>query len=354
MISPFISWCMAQGINTPLKLCGETSSYRYMTYDDPNFSILSSPTISKTILKVPLNACIIATTPEKLSKRLASEKELGDKSFFAPYISVLPTLDDKSTSNNKDDGCTLNSMPRFWDEDRLDLVSNGDGCQLERKLIEDERKNLDPWAYACVSSRANYVLGHGYAMTPILDMINHDSSIDTSAKIVPTDDYGDEIHLSIQQQFSIGDEVFISYGELTNLETLCNYGFVSDTNIHNEESIDVLMMRKPPVKVTVSDIDGSIDEGALGTLRSYLATPSEIENAKSFQFTSPISDSNEEEVYSLIASFADAAMYNANEGAEHAREKKDDLVEHYLKNRATTLKKGLECIKKKFPSLLEF
>lgn len=351
MKSPFISWCTAQGIITPLKLCGESSPYRYMEFDAPDFSITSSPTITDNILQVPLNACIIAETPEKLSQKLANERDLGEDSFYAPYINVLPSL---KMLDDDDDG-PLTSMPRFWSRERIDLVSNADGGQIERKLKEDERKDLDPWAYACVTSRANYVQGHGFAMTPILDMINHDASVSTSAKIVKGDDgsnsqIDDVLHLSIQSKFSIGDEVFISYGDLTNLETLCNYGFVSNTNTCNKESIDVLMMRKAPVKVTISDSDGSIDIGSLATLRSYLATPSEIENANNAYFTSPISDSNEEEVYSLIASFIDESIADAIEGVENVKGK-DDLVERYLQKRAETLKRGLENVKKKFPFL---
>ncbi len=311
-----------------------------MVNESPDFSITSSPTISGNILNVPLSACIIADTPELLSQKLATERDLGSESHFAPYIDVLPSLELDSP---------LNSMPRFWDSTKIELVSAADGGQMERKLKEDERNDLDPWAWACVSSRANYVMGHGFAMTPCLDMFNHDSSVSTSAKIVN----GNELHLSVNEKFSIGDEVFISYGDLTNLETLCNYGFVSRENKCNLESIDILMMRRPPVKVTISGVDGSIDQGSLATLRSYLATPAELEDAgNNSLFTTPISDSNEEEVYSLIASFIDEAMTDANEGAEKVRGE-DELIETYLQKRADTLKKGLAYVKKKFP-LLEY
>eukprot|EP00551_Chaetoceros_affinis_P013454 CAMPEP_0203686884 /NCGR_PEP_ID=MMETSP0090-20130426/49294_1 /ASSEMBLY_ACC=CAM_ASM_001088 /TAXON_ID=426623 /ORGANISM="Chaetoceros affinis, Strain CCMP159" /LENGTH=314 /DNA_ID=CAMNT_0050556129 /DNA_START=92 /DNA_END=1036 /DNA_ORIENTATION=- len=314
-----------------------------MTYDDPVFSITSSPTINGNILQCPLSACIIADTPENLSHKLAKERDLGCDSYYAPYIDVLPPLESK-------DGRyigPLSSMPRFWNTERIEFVSAADGGQMERKLNEDERKDLDPWAWACVSSRANYVLGHGFAMTPILDMINHDSSVSTSAKIID-----DNLHLSIDDKFSIGDEIFISYGDLTNLETLCNYGFVSNDNKCNFESIDIFMMRKPPCKVTISGMDGSIDQGSLATLRSYLATPTELENASNSFFMTPISDSNEEEVYCLIASFLDEAITDASEGADKIQGE-DDLVETYLRKRAETLQKALQNIKKKFP-LLEY
>lgn len=369
MISPFISWCTSQGIISPLTLCGENSSYRYMSYEggagsnNNNFSITSSPTITGTILQVPLKACIIANSPEKLSEKLLQERNLGQESFYAPYIDILPQLYDTDDNNKSQQ---LQSLPRFWDEDKIELISNYDCGQLERRLQQDKRDEtfIDPWAFGCVSSRANYVLGHGYAMTPMLDMINHDNSVSTSAKIISAaavvgDDngMGPILELSIKETYSLGDEVFISYGDLTNLDTLCNYGFVSasknsNENKCNKEMFDVLLMRKPPIQVTISSLDGSIDEVSIATLRSYLASPTELERATTDYnyFNNPISETNEDEVYSLIVSFLDEAIYNVNEGVEKFQGK-DELIERYLQHRGDTLKKGLMEIKKKFPNL---
>jgi len=245
------------------------------------------------------------------------------------------------------------------------MVTEADGGQVERKVKEDARDDLDPWAHACVASRANYVHGHGYAMTPILDMINHDGGCVTRAGIVE-----DELFLSVDKVYKEGDEVFISYGDITNLETLCNYGFVVSLDegeggmdngssggvdaktTFNEEIIDVSVIRRPPVKVIVSDVDGSFDTDALATLRSYLISPQELEGIKSTtSYANPISDVSEEDVYCLIMSFIDEAMEDANKGVERARESGDGLVERYLWARAKTLEKGLVFVKAKFPSL---
>ena len=193
-------------------------------------------------------------------------------------------------------------------------------------------------------------------MTPILDMINHDNSSPTRAVIVE-----DELFLSVDQSFSKGKEVFISYGDLSNLETLANYGFVSEKNTANEEIVDVRMIRKPVVKVTISS-DGSIDSGSLAMIRSYLTTPEEVGRiladgeksgiTMSTIFSKPISASNEEEVYSFIASFLDEAIYNASSGIEKAQEYNDELVGSYLQARKDTLEKGLVRMKDRFPDLL--
>lgn len=225
-------------------------------------------------------------------------------------------------------------------------------------------------AHACVTSRANYVQGHGFAMTPILDMINHDGSCGTRASIVQ-----DELFLSVDQIFSKGDEVFISYGDLTNLETLCNYGFVvpsSSSSVvpaivakkNNEETIDVSIIRRPAVRV-ILDSDGSFDADSLATLRSYLVSPEEMERRRNMDegevtsrptttFIKPISDENEEDVFCLIYSFLIEAVTDANIGVETARSQEDSLVECYLRERVMTLEQGLAFARRKFPSLIDY
>jgi len=321
-----------------------------MEYSDDQSFTTRPEKLNGPILRVPLKACIVADTLEDLTIELKKEKDLGDESFFAPYIQVLPSLESNF----------LQSMPRMWSEDKLEKVTEYDGgliyqkVQMDKKICKD--LNLDPWAYACVTSRANYLSDKGYAMTPILDMINHDSACKTSAQIIDA-----ELFLSVGKEFELNQEVFISYGELTNLETLCDYGFVSETNVCNSEFVDVKMIRQVPVRVTIDDESGgTLDAGSLAMLRSYLTPPEEVEVlleeneglSKNSIFMKPLSDSNEEEVYAFIASFVDEAIYDGANGIAWAKENGDDMVERYLVARVNVLKKGLQYMKKKFPDLL--
>ena len=84
----------------------------------------------------------------EVAERLAHERKRGDASRYAPYIDVLPTLQDDN----------LLALPRFWKGSRLDLVT--DGGQLDARMRRDERNDIDQWALACVDSRANF-LGDG-------------------------------------------------------------------------------------------------------------------------------------------------------------------------------------------------
>ncbi|GFH61143.1 hypothetical protein CTEN210_17619 [Chaetoceros tenuissimus] len=345
-LSSFKDWCIEKGIITPLDLDLKNDDYRFMKYSKDNER---PETIDGPILRVPLKACIVAESPEALAIRLAEEKRVGDESEFAAYINVLP----KITSDS------LQSMPRFWSQDKLEKVSEFDGGYIYQKAMASKQKckemNIDEWALACVNSRANFLLDKGYAMTPVLDMLNHDFSSKTRGSILE-----DELFLSVDKKFEKGDEVFISYGSFSNLETLCEYGFVdSNQNPYNKEFVDVRMIRKEPVRVTI-DNNGALDSGSLALLRSYL-TPESVVMEKLLMddtltqtavFAKPISDEIEEEVFSFIASFVDGAIYEAKEGINWAVDNNDDILKRYLAARVEVLMKGIEFMKNKFPDLI--
>ena len=86
------------------------------------------------LLRVPISACITADTLESLAERLAYERKKEGASRFAPYIDVLPTLDEDAGSPS------LLSLPRFWDTKRLEKVT--DGGQLEARMTNDDRKSI--------------------------------------------------------------------------------------------------------------------------------------------------------------------------------------------------------------------
>ncbi len=225
-------------------------------------------------------------------------------------------------------------------------------------MMNDERKDLDQWALACVDSRANF-LGDGmYAMTPFLDMINHDASVQTRARVEKDKGFagpGDILRLQSGKKYAKGSEVFISYGNLSNLDTLVDYGFVSDNNPFNTETIAVRMMGQQPFMLNVY-ADGSIDAGSKANLRYYLATPDELEIFSSIEkgsglgiLAKPLSDRNELDVQSFIASTIDEALYETKAGA--AETKGDALINTYLSAREKQFELALERIKRKFPGI---
>mmetsp|Transcript_51872 Transcript_51872/g.155677 ORF Transcript_51872/g.155677 Transcript_51872/m.155677 type:complete len:134 (+) Transcript_51872:125-526(+) len=130
MHTKFLAWCTERGISTPLTLLGSPQ--------DPSYRYLAAPADSalapgSTIVRAPLDACLIDDSLEGLAERVAREKSLGTTSEYAPYLDILPELDSPS----------VKAMPRFWAAERLGSVT--DGGQLEARMREDERPRVDPW-----------------------------------------------------------------------------------------------------------------------------------------------------------------------------------------------------------------
>ena len=331
--APFTSWCTSQGIKSPLELKGVGSGYRYLAAKND----ISS---EEALLSVPLDACVIDDTKEGLAERLYHERSLGSESKYDAYIGVLPDLD------------SFASMPRFWSPDRLARVSDFDGGQLEQRVATDAKKELDPWAYACVSSRSNFLNDFRYSLTPLLDMLNHDGTVGTSASI---SDEG-ELCLSVKEKAKAGDEVFISYGALSNIDTLCDYGFISSDNPCNTELMEIQMLGLDPVILPIYS-DGSIDNGAIAMLRESLAASEERDEDRKrggsawLPFRKPLSDRLEYDVFSLVASSLDGCAEKGRLGEDGSREGGDEMAAEYLKGRVGVLEKGISKILERFPDL---
>lgn len=186
--------------------------------------------------------------------------------------------------------------------------------------------------------------------------INHDGSVPTKARVNKDKGFegsGDILCLTSGRSYKLGSEVFISYGDLTNLDTLADYGFVSENNPCNSENISVQMIRRAPMEITVYK-DGSVDSGTKATLRYYLANEEELEIFSSIDkgsglgvLAKPLSERNELDVQSFIASTLDEASYDAKSGASDAEN--DQLISKYLSERANLLEFAKERICSKYP-----
>lgn len=374
---PFLAWCQSKGVTTPLQLVSD-GNYRYMALPqdrDQLFSQSKSPDLLN-VVTAPLEACIVGDDWETLVEKLIFEKSKGTQSDYSPWLDQFPTLED------------FQGMPRFWSSDRLEFVSQYDSGQLQARMdIDRLRFNQvdDPWALAIVDSRSNFLPDNTYAMTPMLDMLNHKSGVKTSARL----DGGNRLLLEVDKnsilQPSVSDgndwgakllgmfgggrgdeskettkggEVFVSYGNFDNMETLCNYGFVEEDNVSNVETFRVRLMGKGPAYLVVEQ-DGKIDtmfnRASLAEFRLALATSEELERLEKNDWDGiePISEKNDIEVFALIAGELEEALYDAKIGANEAgnAEKPDELVASYLRGRQRTLEKGRDALKAKYPQI---
>lgn len=369
----FLAWSQAKGIKTPLDLVGE-GSYRKMVLPSDTTKLMSQSTSKDLVqlVQAPLDACLVGEDFETLVDKLKFEKRLGNDSEYAPWIDQFPTLEEFS------------GMPRFWSQERLDFVSQFDGGQLEARMGQDKlrfNKVDDQWALACVDSRSNFLPDNTYSMTPLLDMLNHDPRVKTSARIDGADrllleatydtifveeensksnNWADQVFGgffgggSNKASFQPGKEVFVSYGDFDNMETLCNYGFVAEDNSVNIDTFRVRVMRKAPAYLVIEK-DGSIDNLfnmiSLTDLRVNLLSEKEFELLNDYDGDGMISERNEIEVWAVIAGELDEAAYGAKMGISQAEDRNDDIVASYLAGRYGTLQKGIDWLKAKYPDL---
>lgn len=292
------------------------------------------------LVRAPIASCIRGDTLEEVADRLLFEKNQGEASNWFPYLNVLPK--------------EFQDMPMFWDDQRLASVVS-DGGQLERmmhSMKSDDSNKIDPWAMACAHSRCNFLPDQSYSLTPLLDMLNHQTTVPTRAKMISNKfDEDDQIlALRTKQQVDKGDEVFISYGELTNVETLCRYGFVEKNNPANAEELSIRMINRLPLSVSVFS-DGSIDVASKASLRQEMANEDESTRIKEDPLMAlrPLSDRNEMDVMSFLASFMLEAVEVAEDGVVLCES--DNLASTYLSERLTLLRRALKRIETKFPGI---
>ena len=356
-LTPFLTWAAARGITTPLELVASRidSPSRFMALPDSKKDEILSEARSSSdqpvdLLRVPLDACIVSDTSHGLAQKLSFEKERGQDSEFADWINILPSLSD------------FHMLPRFWDPDRRYFVKKYDGGQLESRLRFDQVRldqTEDQWALACVDSRCNVLPGSKVCLAPMLDMFNHDSTVTTSARVV---EEASCLLLSISPQSLLASsskamhsqnqgEICISYGDLTNLETLYNYGFVAASNECNVETFYVGLLGQKPLPFVV-DSAGSIDnifnQASFSTLFLNIATTFEVESSSHMP---RISKRDEMEAYAFICGELEEASYQSKCGTKEAEERKDALVATYLSERSITLDAATARLRQKFPEL---
>ena len=192
-----------------------------------------------------------------LALLLIQERAKGDKSFWAPYIKILPTVEEVGQTWT-------------WPQEDLDMLK-GSGVvdaslNLRRKLQADfaqvEAQTIGPngleqsaftweaweWAFSMLFSRAiNLRETEELALVPYADLLNHSpycSSYFFYNKIPLSNDR--EVTLYADRSYAKNDQVLISYGQKANSELILLYGFVVDRNLFDEVDITVSLDTEDP------------------------------------------------------------------------------------------------------------
>jgi len=206
---------------------------------------------------------------EPLMVWLVTESENKD-SFWAPYLNILP----------KD----FSSFPLYWAEADLNELQASSlresvittknflqqtHAKLQKALVEPNPSlfpqgiSLDKyvWAYCIMSSRL-WTFGNEYVLVPLGDLLNHKPE----AGLPGLDASGQYLEVNATQDYAKGDQVFVSYGNKSNVELLGSYGFILENNPH-EAAVINFQLRASNVAISIIEPLLKKVDPNFGTLR---------------------------------------------------------------------------------------
>mmetsp|Transcript_11782 Transcript_11782/g.15376 ORF Transcript_11782/g.15376 Transcript_11782/m.15376 type:complete len:516 (+) Transcript_11782:46-1593(+) len=185
-----------------------------------------------------------------------------------------------------------------------------------------------------------------YAMCPMIDFINHKSSIESD---VSYNYFKDHFAVFTKNDFETGDQVYISYGKKSNDYLLQYYGFVEQNNPYDDytltslptfiqkaaeegkiDSTRLALVEKAGLLESLDQItfkrDGSFDElSILPALRLLLISDEELSD-KQLQDISiregilePVSSKNENACLELLVSSLQAELQSFGQGVKQEK-----------------------------------
>ncbi|KAH8552248.1 hypothetical protein BGW37DRAFT_491184 [Umbelopsis sp. PMI_123] len=173
-----------------------------------------------------------------MSLFLSNEWKKGEKSFWMPYLSVIPNRIMTSMMFDEEDLKILQGTNL-----QLGSISRRNFLYSEYEKIveimpESERKGFTwevcLWGYTAISSRAfPYRLidakAEGEMMVPLADSFNHDPNVKVTWSGNGNPDTG-VLDLITREPLKSGNQLFTTYGPKSNEELLLGYGFCIQDN----------------------------------------------------------------------------------------------------------------------------
>jgi len=245
------------------------------------------------LLKVPIKLCLTKASARKALGKDALPREineylavachliheryvLGEKSFWKPYIDVLPETEEVNPTFtwSDEDLAFLNGSPVIAATKSLQmklrreydaLLGGEDGlCNRFPDRFPKEHYTYENWiwAFTMLFSRAirlrSLAEGETLAMVPYADLINHSPF---SQAYIDAQEGGDwlfssgeeEVILYADRGYRRMEQIYISYGQKSNAELLLLYGFAVERNPYN--SVDVTVAIAPLTESFVKELN---------------------------------------------------------------------------------------------------
>ncbi|KAG7347815.1 rubisco LSMT substrate-binding domain containing protein [Nitzschia inconspicua] len=245
------------------------------------------------LLKIPIKLCLTKESarkavgkdvlPPEINEYLAIACQLiheryvlGDKSFYKPYIGVLPeTTEVNPTFTWSDEDLVFlegspviaatKSMQMKLQREYDALLGGEDGlCNKYPDRFPKDKFTYENWiwAFTMLFSRAirlrSLKQGETLAMVPYADLINHSPF---SQAYIDAREAGDwlfstgeeEVILYADRGYRRMEQIYISYGQKSNAELLLLYGFAVERNPYN--SVDVTVAIAPRTESFVKELN---------------------------------------------------------------------------------------------------
>lgn len=234
-------------LQIPIKLCITKESARE-TFDDGK---ILPPSINE----------YIAIACQLIHERFV----LNDKSFYKPYLDVLPLVnevnptftwsdDDLNTLKGSPVVAATQSMQMKLRREFEDLLTDeGKLCDQYPHLFPREHFTFEnwQWAFTMLFSRAirlrSMKQGETLALVPYADLINHSPYSQAYLDARESGDWlfktgKEEVVLYADRAYRKMEQIYISYGPKSNSDLLLLYGFALERNPYN--SVDVTVSIK--------------------------------------------------------------------------------------------------------------
>jgi histone-lysine N-methyltransferase SETD3 len=183
------------------------------------------------------SGCLVRSKHSYLAAFLLEEKEKGEKSFWFPYIDVLPVK-----YSNKPINFTQEEYSWLKGSFSLEKI------RQQRESLEDEYANIVGyvpefsrftvgefmWARHVVITRIFGMVIGGLkteGLVPLADLLNHKHPRDTKWTY---DNFRNAFTITTCRFHSAGEQVYDSYGRKCNHRFFVNYGFSLEENEDNE------------------------------------------------------------------------------------------------------------------------
>jgi len=280
-----------------------------------------------------------------LASYLLQERDRGNKSWWFPYIDVLP----KKFTN----------IPLFFEDHELaelkgsialqKIKDRHDSLRMEYENLCEHVSQMSQWTYndfvwarLVVITRIFGLLINGVktdGLVPMADMINHKRPRQTRWTF---NQEKDGFVISALQDFESGCEIFDSYGRKCNSRFFVNYGFSLEDNLDNEAQFRIEFKNKRNSRVFIDfqipmSIDDKKTKDMLSLLRwSVMQQGNSIHEAPthdhakrpiSGQYITPLSPHNEHIVLNLIQE----ACYEALNRFDHTLKQDNKYLSNLAK-----------------------